>query len=458
MTITTPIRTKRDAKYRRKRLQRIYAEESEKISKLVSALIVRNKSTVQNTRFDDDDIVDSDGNPSYKVYVIPRVRTTMLAIRQKLTKDHFRRAYRMTYDRLVDLVALLSPELAKTRSIHYRRNAVNGPISDELRVSMTLRFLAGGSVYDIALVYGTAVSTVYQIVGQVLDAIDKCPSLDITFPADHEEQARIAAEFKEISDAQFDCCIGVIDGMLVWTEKPSESDCLAWNHLQSGSFFCGRKSKFGFNMQAVADAKLRFLEVWISSPASASDYISYLTSPFYAKLSRKGFLKEGSALFGDNAYVSNEFMATPYKSARRGPQDDYNFFQSQIRIRIEMAFGMLTRRWGILRKPLSSSFGIKKQLQITMACCKLHNFCLGKSEEGPLVPLLDRDEYHVQLHGQVYMGQVDDVQNLAAHLLDGGNHFDDAPDHERPSDIIRKRLREQVEGGGFHRPSKIRAT
>ena len=125
MTITTPIRTKRDAKYRRKRLQRIYAEESEKISKLVSALIVRNKSTVQNTRFDDDDIVDSDGNPSYKVYVIPRVRTTMLAIRQKLTKDHFRRAYRMTYDRLVDLVALLSPELAKTRSIHYRRNAVS---------------------------------------------------------------------------------------------------------------------------------------------------------------------------------------------------------------------------------------------------------------------------------------------------------------------------------------------
>jgi hypothetical protein len=114
--------------------------------------------------------------------------------------------------------------------------------------------------------------------------------------------------------------------------------------MQSGCFFCGRKHKFGFNMQAICDAKGRFLEVWITAPASASDYITYIASKFYHKVSQPGFLKKGLAFFGDNAYVSNSFMATPYKNVRRGAKDDYNFFQSQVRIRIEMSFGMLTRR------------------------------------------------------------------------------------------------------------------
>jgi hypothetical protein len=38
------------------------------------------------------------------------------------------------------------------------------------------------------------------------------------------------------------------------------------------AFFCGRKSKFGYNMQAVCDADGRFLSVWINHPASASDF------------------------------------------------------------------------------------------------------------------------------------------------------------------------------------------
>ena len=419
---------------------------------VVSAMIVA--AMIYGVPGDDDDDDDDNDRYSYKFHVIPRERTTIAHIRQQLSDYHFRRAYRMTYEQFKDLVSLLSPILEQRRSsTDTRRKVINGVISDDLRVSICLRFLAGGSVYDIALVHGVAPQTVYSIVGQVLEAIMNCPALQISFPTDHEEQARIAEGFRAVSTASFDCCVGAIDGILIWIEKPSESSCESWNHLQSGAFFCGRKSKFGFNMQAIADAKGRFIAVWIITPASASDYISFTTSPLHRMLSRPGFLKEGYALFGDNAYVSNEFMATPYKGAKRGPKDDYNFFHSQVRIHIEMAFGMLTRRWGILRKPLSSSLKFKKQLRIAMVCCMLHNFCIGESEEVP--PLSDRDEFQVQSEGHMYAVGEDGNRNFADHLMGGGEHFDDIDVNEtrqRRRDRIRRKLRLRVEELDIHRP------
>jgi hypothetical protein len=72
--------------------------------------------------------------------------------------------------------------------------------------------------------------------------------------------------------------------------------------------------------------------------------------------------------------------------ALRKENDNFNFFASQLRIRIEMAFGIMTRKWGILQRPLTISLGQIKHL----ICCiaRLHNFCIDKrlgtnEEDGP---------------------------------------------------------------------------
>jgi hypothetical protein len=58
-------------------------------------------------------------------------------------------------------------------------------------------------------------------------------------------------------------------------------------------------------------------------------------------------------------------MATPYPNvAQNSPNDNYNFYHSQIRINIECAFGILVSRFGILRKPLPTGFTIKKMLHL----------------------------------------------------------------------------------------------
>ena len=88
----------------------------------------------------------------------------------------------------------------------------------------------------------------------------------------------------------------------------------------------------------------------------------------------------GLALFGDNAYVSTDFMVTPYKNVRAGLKDNLNFYQSQVRISIECAFGKLVHRWAILRRALSSKMGVRKQIEFTVALCKLHNFCIGEDD------------------------------------------------------------------------------
>ena len=102
-------------------------------------------------------------------------------------------------------------------------------------------------------------------------------------------------------------------------------------------------------MQAVCDARRRFLWVDLKYPGSTSDFFAFDQSTLKSQLEQQGFLRRGLCLFGDAAYANSPYMVTPFRSAT-GTKDDFNFFQSQLRINIECAFGMLVHRFGMLRK------------------------------------------------------------------------------------------------------------
>jgi hypothetical protein len=65
-----------------------------------------------------------------------------------------------------------------------------------------------------------------------------------------------------------------------------------------------------------------------------------------------GMLTPELCLFGDNAYLNTNYMATPFAGVSGGTKDAYNYYHSQLRIRVECAFGMLTHRWSILRSAI----------------------------------------------------------------------------------------------------------
>ena len=100
------------------------------------------------------------------------------------------------------------------------------------------------------------------------------------FPNSQQDCEGLATEFIGQSQAGFNNCVGCTDGMLLWMEKPSKQQC-AEAGVDSSKFYCGRKGKYGLNLQAVCDAYHHFIDVSLQHPASTSDYLSFVTSSLY---------------------------------------------------------------------------------------------------------------------------------------------------------------------------------
>ena len=388
-----------------------------------------------------------------------RTRKYVNQIFDELGPYYVRRAYRMDASTFWCLHRTLKPYFPPPpplRGKKKRAGAKSGRITTPVRLSAALRYFAGGRPEDICLVHGISHTEVFRSVWFIVDAVNRCKDdiISIQYPESHEKQKEVAAGFVRRSKPKFDCCAGCIDGMLVWTEKPTEEACKLAG-CGPKKFLCGRKKNFGLNMQGTCDSDRKFLDVQLRHPASVSDFLSFSTSKLYRKMEQPGFLAEGLCLFGDSAYVNCRYFATPFKACTTGSRDDYNYYHSQVRIKIECAFGMLVKRWGILRRPISATIGLRKTTALVICLCRLHNFCIEKNLEKKRqyqgtrttadldVPRpLAAD--NVEIIGNGGIGITSQGQNGAAfnaetpeELLHHGEHFNDTTAAQRRQFICR---------------------
>ena len=189
----------------------------------------------------------------------------------------------------------------------------------------------------------------------------------------------------------------------------------------------------------MVDCRGKFLDMSIRYPASTSDLLLFEGSTLYGKL-EEGLLHPGLCLFGDNAYINTPFLATPYPNVSSGYKDGYNFFHSQLRIRVECAFGMFVQRWGILRSAIPMGISIGKTTALVLALAKLHNFCIERNDMNHLAPLISTDEFNLQSSqsGSIILDNLsggDDA--VPTELIGGGDHFDDIPRDARREAIRR---------------------
>lgn len=340
----------------------------------------------------------------------------------------FRRAYRMSYESFQKLYCLIKDGIEEHIKRGQSRNespfAPNGCVTADIRLAIALRWFAGGSYLDIKISHSVGKDEVYRSIWAVVSAVNKCDELKIAFPTNTEGLKDIANEFSKRSKAGFTNCVGCIDGLLVWIDKPRKTSCVRAG-VDSGKFYCGRKGKYGLNLQGVCDARRRFLDVSISHPASASDYLAFITSSLYQKLtSVDTALPPGYCLYGDNAYVNDSFMAVPFPNTASGPKDSYNYYHSQVRINIECAFGVLTNRWRILKAPINSTISVNRVMGLVYCLCQLHNFCIDEGDSN--AP--SRYEHDVMtLMDFAVSPDVDDLGTDARPigLLGGSEHFED---------------------------------
>ena len=343
-------------------------------------------------------------------YFIATKNETIQRTRRDFQKDivdqlgpkMFRRSYRMPIDTFNKLHHILQPQLHNyffPKNGGSRNPVENSYLIDtKIRLSIAIRYFAGASAYDLMLTHGVCYRSIFYSIWGVVDCVNNCKELEFHFPT-LEEQADIASGFQKDSGAKFDHVVGAIDGILIWILKPSkhESELIK---IADGLFKCYRKDKFGMNMQAICDHKLRIRWIDIRFPGNASDYMSWATSSLCKRLDADengDVILKGKCILGDNAYVKTHYMTTPYKYNVTPEKDSYNFYQSQLRIKIECTFGVLVHRWAVLRSPLQ--FPLCKVTPIMSCLCRLHNFCIDEKEKKKcsiIESSVDSDLIHLQ--------------------------------------------------------------
>ncbi|CAB9512485.1 expressed unknown protein [Seminavis robusta] len=96
-------------------------------------------------------------------------------------------------------------------------------------------------------------------------------------------------------------------------------------------------------------------------------------------------LPTGVCVIGDAAYIPTEHMVPVYQGSDKliPLYDNFNFYASQCRIRVEMAFGIMQMKWGLLSRPVGCS--LKNMIWLAQAIARLHNFCINERLEtaGP---------------------------------------------------------------------------
>jgi DDE superfamily endonuclease len=174
-------------------------------------------------------------------------------------------------------------------------------------------------------------------------------------------------------------------------------------------------------------------------------------------------INTGLCLFGDNAYINTEFMATPYPATRGGTPDAYNFYHSQLRINIECAFGRLVHRWAVLRSAMPQNVTLAKTTALVVALTKLHNFCIDESDVTAPQSIA-RDNHNGIRNGAVpllFSERAD--MPLPVGLLGGGNHRNDMDANQRRSReapetgrLPRDSMHQQIIAKGLKRPAPTR--
>ena len=181
---------------------------------------------------------------------IKRSRRSIDELFAEYGPQYSRRAYRMDKHSFNILHGLLQRNALSPKKRTKDKNLSNDGIPSETKLSVALRFFAGGDPLDIMITRGISHSSVYKCVWQVVDAVNECDMLKITFPKNHEAQHKIARGFQDKSRANFNCRVSAIDGMLIWITKPIDCDSI---QIGAGKFYCGRKKKYGLSLLLIKD-------------------------------------------------------------------------------------------------------------------------------------------------------------------------------------------------------------
>ena len=184
----------------------------------------------------------------------------------------------------------------------------------------------------------------------------------------------LAEGFSRIGTNNFICdCCGAVDGHLMRAITPRKKEVGNVRSCCSGHHKC-----CGANVQAIADCHSQFLFVAFAGPGVMGDRdaLKQVTANDFTKQ-----LPKGHCNVGDPACDPSEHVVPVHDGADRliDKCDHFNFFASQLRIRVEMALGVMQNKWSISQKPVACC--LKNVCVMIQVIGRLHNCCVNERLE-----------------------------------------------------------------------------
>jgi hypothetical protein len=294
-------------------------------------------------------------------------------VQQLQEEGTFDRTYRMSLMAFNILLGHLRDDLTVDFA-HATSSTGVDPIEPEIVLHCLIRWLAGGSYLDIRDAAEISVPSFYRVLHKVLGAVLRCDALRMAFPSSTTAIETTAARFTACSSfGVMNGCIGCLNGMLCRVKTPSRCET-----RNARAFFSGHYQANGVNVQAVCDDLCRFNYVCVAAPGGTNDVHAS------AKTKLKQLIDElpvGKYVLADNAYIPTEHLLSPFSGSHKAApgHDAFNFYLSQLRIKIEQAFGLMTTKWRILRKPLQVK--LSNVGNVVIAIARLHNFTITQRPE-----------------------------------------------------------------------------
>ena len=210
------------------------------------------------------------------------------------------------------------------------RNIVPSSLAAKVRLAVTLRFLAGGMVNDLSMIYCISMSEIYTSIWRTIDAINE--ALPVEFPInDPEKLELLEREFRGRSHvADWVGEIGAVDGCHFGMHNPGKAV------RNPARYHVSRKSCSAMLVTAVCDIHRRFTFWDFNVEPTTHDSQAWALSELGLKIAN-GELDSRYFINGDSAYVLGPQMVVPYG---KPAYTNFDYVQSSNRICIECAFGV----------------------------------------------------------------------------------------------------------------------
>ena len=284
----------------------------------------------------------------------------------------------MSPERFEHLLSLVAPHIVK------KECRSREPISPSERLVITLRYLATGDSqqsqsFNFRVGRTTVCNIIFETCLGIWNALHGCY---VKVPKTAEEWECLAKEFE--TEWNFPNCVGAIDGKHIAIERPHNA----------GSAFYNYKNFHSTVLLAICDAKYCFTMLDIGAFGRDNDAGVLTESQFenyfennvchFPEPKKVGDFVIPYLIVGDDIFPLKTWLMKPMAGKNLSEEwKVYNYRLSRCRRTIENAFGILSARWRIFRRPIRASpVTVDRIVQATVC---LYNY-LRLTENSMYIP------------------------------------------------------------------------